>query len=362
MTDVPAIPMRYASALTVVYALGYPIGALAISAMSPMAVLTFRFGLAAAMLGTWAALARVTWPTGVGLTHVLVSGLLAQGVLFVGLYLALAHGAPAVLGAVVVSMNPVVTALLAAVCLSESLTTPRVVALLLGVAAVLAACAGRLFAVDGVDVVLWLLVVALGGIAAGGVYQQRFCRHVDFRVTATLQNAVCVVPVALLASSSPWQVTSPRKAALAVAAVVLLNATLCMTMYVRAISLYGAAAVSMLFCVIPAVAGLLGWLMLGQRPDVGIAVGLVLGALACWLNARASRQQGQHDPAGDRGRQHRVDAVHQAAVAGQQRAHVLDAEVAFDLRLDEVAEHAGDHQHQTQRQAHPPRLVQQEGH
>jgi len=27
----------------------------------------------------------------------------------------------------------------------------------------------------------------------------------------------------------------------------------------------------------------LSWLMLGQRPDIGIAVGLVVGAAACWL-------------------------------------------------------------------------------
>ena len=78
-----------------------------------------------------------------------------------------------------------------------------------------------------------------------------------------------------------------------VAAVVLLNATMCMTLYVRAINNFGAAAVAMLFAVIPAVAGLLSWLMLGQRPDVGIALGLVVGAAACWLNARVSRQQRQ---------------------------------------------------------------------
>ncbi len=317
MANVHLMPLRSASALTFVYALGYPIGALAVSAMSPMLVLTFRFGLAAVILGTWAVLGRVTWPTRGALAHALVSGLLAQGVLFIGLYLALERGAPAVLGAVVVSMNPVVTALLAAVWLGESLTARRVVALVLGAAAVLAACAGRLFAVEGIDAAMWLLLAALAGIAAGGIYQQRFCAGLDFRVTATLQNAACVLPVALLASLSPWAVTDPARAAAAVAAVVLLNATLCMTMYVRAISLYGAAAVSMLFCVIPAVAGVLGWVMLGQRLDVGIGVGLLLGAAACWLNARASRQQREHDPAGDRRRQHRVDAVHQPSVARQ---------------------------------------------
>ena len=71
----------------------------------------------------------------------------------------------------------------------------------------------------------------------------------------------------------PWTVTDPWKAVGAVAAVVLLNAVLSMTLYVRGINDYGAAAVAMLFTVIPAVAGLLSWVMLGQRPDIGIAVG-----------------------------------------------------------------------------------------
>jgi drug/metabolite transporter (DMT)-like permease len=190
------------------------------------------------------------------------------------------------------------------------------VALLLGVVAVLAACAGRLLAVGGVDAVMWLLVAALVGIAAGGVYQQRFCADVDFRATATLQNAACVVPVVVLTLLAPVTVVDAWRAAFAVAAVVLLNALLSMTMYVRAINLYGAAAVSMLFCVIPAVAGVLSWALLGQRPDIGIGIGLVLGAGACWLNARSSSQKREHNPRDDGRGQHRIDAVHQATVTG----------------------------------------------
>jgi drug/metabolite transporter (DMT)-like permease len=309
------MPLRTASNLTSFYALGYPVGALAVSAMSPMAVLVLRFGLAGVILSGWALITRVTWPTGRARMHVLVSGLLTQALQFICLYLALLHGAPAVLGAVVISMNPVVTALLAAMFLGERLTWMRVGALVLGVVAVLAACAGRLFAIGGVDTVVLLLLAALVSLAAGGVYQQRFCSGVDFRATAALQNAVAVLPVAALATIMPFEVTDPRKAAAAVAAVVLFNATLCMTLNVRAINNHGAAAVAMLFAVIPAVAGLLSWLMLGQRPDIGIGIGLLIGAAACWLNARASRQQRQHDPAGDGRRQHRVDPIHDAAVS-----------------------------------------------
>ena len=60
---------------------------------------------------------------------------------------------------------------------------------------------------------------------------------------SALQNAVALLPVAVLATVMPFTMVDPWKAAGAVAAVVLFNATLCMTLYVRAINNHGAAAV-----------------------------------------------------------------------------------------------------------------------
>ncbi len=294
MAAMQKMPASYAVALTFLYALGYPIGALSVSAMTPMLVLVARFALAGAILATWAFFAKVAWPTGRKLGHVIVAGLLMQAVQFCALYEALEHGAPAVLGAVVISMNPVVTAVLAALFLSERLNGWRIVALGLGVLAVLAACAPRLLATGGIDTVLVLLLVALLGLAAGGVYQQRFCADVDFRVNSAIQNLAGLLPAGALALLTPSAVHDPWKAAGAVAAVVLFNATLCTSLYVRSVSKFGAAAVAMLFCVIPAVAGLLSWILLGQRVDIGMGIGLVIGALACWLNARASRPSKAH--------------------------------------------------------------------
>ncbi|MBJ7336609.1 DMT family transporter [Mycolicibacterium sp.] len=310
------MPLRTASAVTFFYALGYPIGNMAVNAMSPMAVLAFRFGLAAIILGAWGRIANVAWPTSRKLGHVAITGLLMQAVQFCALYFAIQHGAPAVLCAVIVAMNPVVTALLAATFLRDRLNVRRIVALALGVAAVLAACASRLIAERGADPAVLLLLVALVGLAAGGVYQQRFCADVDFRASTAVQNAVAFLPALVLTSTTHFAVHDAAKAALAVAGVVLLNATLGVSLYVRAINLHGAAAVSMLFCVIPAVAGVLSWAMLGQGVDVGTGIGLVLGAAACWLNASGSRQQRQDDPRRDGRGQDRIETVHQAAVAG----------------------------------------------
>ncbi|MET0699911.1 MAG: DMT family transporter [Mycobacterium sp.] len=322
MSQAPApvrMPVTTASAVTFTFALGYPIGTLAVAAMSPMAVLVFRFGLAAVVLGVWARLAGVRWPRGRQLGHVAVAGLLMQVVQFCCLYEAVERGAPAVLCAVVIAMNPVATAILGALFLGERLGVLRVVALLLGVVAVLSACATRLIAAGGLDPAILLLLAALLGLAAGGVYQQKFCADVDFRVSSAAQNAVAFIPAVALAAVTPFAIHHAMHAAFAIAAVVLLNATLALSLYVRAINVHGATAVSMLFCVIPAVAGLLSWVMLGQRPDIGIAVGLTLGAAACWLNAKASarrrsREQREDDPGGDGGGQDGVEPVHQAAV------------------------------------------------
>jgi drug/metabolite transporter (DMT)-like permease len=286
--ELPRMPLTTASAVTLTYAIGYPIGALAVASMTPMAVLVLRFGLAAIILASWATLARVSWPRGVQFGHVVVAGLLIQAVQFCCLYEALLLGAPAVLCAVVVAMNPVTTAILAATFLREPLGAQRIAALVLGVVAVLVACAKRLLSTHGVDPVIALLIVALLGLSAGGVYQQRYCSGVDFRAMSAVQNAVALLPATALALLTPFAVHDAAKAALAITGMVLLNATLAVSIYLRAISVHGAAAVAMLFAVIPAAAAVLSWLMLGQRPDIGVAVGLLVGGLACWLNSRAS--------------------------------------------------------------------------
>jgi drug/metabolite transporter (DMT)-like permease len=292
------MPLTTASAVTVLYAIGYPIGSLAVTAMTPMAVLVLRFGLAAIILASWTMLARAAWPRGTQLGHVAVAGLLIQAVQFCALYEAVRLGAPAVLCAVVIAMNPVTTAILAATYLREPLGLQRVVALALGVVAVLAACAGRLVAAHGIDPVIALLAVALLGLSAGGVYQQRYCSGVDFRAMSAVQNAVAFIPAAVLATLTPFAVHDGVKATVAISAVVLLNATIAVSLYVRAISVHGAAAVAMLFAAIPATAAVLSWLMLGQRPDIGVGIGLFAGGLACWLNSRSSgrRRAAKEDP------------------------------------------------------------------
>ena len=64
-----------------------------------------------------------------------------------------------------------------------------------------------------------------------------------------------------------------------------------MTLYLHAVKQAGAAQVAMLFAVIPSGAALLTWLLIGTRPDVGVVVGLVIGALACVVGREPRRRR-----------------------------------------------------------------------
>ena len=282
------MPLTTASAVTVFYAIGYPVGTLAVTAMTPMAVLVLRFGFAAVILAGWA-----WWPRqpGRGVPSSATSSSRACSSrpcssaastrrFYSGRTRSAVCGGD--------SDEPRHHRDLAAAFLREPLGSARIAALALGVVAVLAACARRLMNTHGIDPVIALLAIALLGLSIGGVYQQRFCAGIDFRTMSAMQNAVALIPAAVLAILTPYAVHDGVKAIVAISGVVLLNATVAVSLYVRAISLHGAAAVAMLFAVIPAVAAVLSWFMLGQRPDVGIAIGLLAGGGACWLNSLAS--------------------------------------------------------------------------
>src|SRR5262249_44083951 len=100
--DLPRMPLSTASAVTVTYAIGFPIGALAVSSLSPMGVLVLRFSWAAIIRAILAVAAKASWPRGPQIGHVVVTGLLIQAVQFCCVYEALLLGAPAVLCAVVI--------------------------------------------------------------------------------------------------------------------------------------------------------------------------------------------------------------------------------------------------------------------
>lgn len=277
------LPLRLSLVVVFLYALGYPIGALAVQAVSPGLVLILRFAVSAPILLLIAIHRAVPWPRGAQLGHVIVVGLLIQAVQFIGCYEALSLGMSPVLVALIISMNPVVTAALAKPMLGERLSHRRVFALVLAVAAVLVAFAGRLGSAGSVGAGVIGVLIALIGLSLGGVYQQRHVRGVD-PVMGTGIGVLASVPAAIVfACTQPMYVDRPGQAVWSMTAMIAFSSLLGMSFYLAALRRGGAGQVAMLFAVIPSVSAALSWALVGDRPDVGVLIGLVLGATACLL-------------------------------------------------------------------------------
>ncbi|MDL9935793.1 DMT family transporter [Gordonia sp. ABSL1-1] len=272
------------------FALGYPIGASAVHAATPGLVLVARFGLSAVILAVIAIVRGLSWPRGRQLGHAAVVGFLSQGLQFVGCYEAMSQGVSPVLVALVIAMNPVVTAVAASLVLGERLTVRRAVSVFLAVVAVATAFAGRVVEVGHLDLAVVWVVVAVLGLALGGVYQQRHLTTGDPIAINAVGVTVALIPAGIFALVTEQHVADPRQAVISIAGLVIANSVIAASLYLAAIKQAGASAVSLLFGVIPSIAALLTWGILGERPDVGVVIGLAVGALACFIgNSRSAR-------------------------------------------------------------------------
>ncbi|MET9626341.1 DMT family transporter [Lentzea sp. NPDC006480] len=270
----------FAAGTVLVWASGYPVGALAVAVAPPFLMTTVRFTLAALLMALIAITTSARWPRGWPLVHTCVAGLLVQACQFSGVYLGLRLGVPAAVTALIISCTPVLTAVVSAGVFGVRIGLKQVLGLALGVAAVLAALWDRLgsFGSGAVFTVLGML-----GFVAGGVYQQKFCRDTDFRSGNAVQHAVSVPVVGLLALTENAGVTDWRQFWLTMAFLVLVNSMGGASLFLVGVRTGGAAAMTTLSSVVPSVTALIAWPLLGQAPTTGVLAGLVLGFCACWL-------------------------------------------------------------------------------
>ena len=271
-----------------VWASGYPAGALGVAAAPPLLLTATRFALAALVMTLIALAGRAVWPRGRQLAHVAVTGLLLQAIQFCGVYGGLHAGVPAAVSAPVIALNPVLTAVLAAGLLRERIGRARLAGLGLGVAAVISALGDRVAASGRVDAGTALTVLGLVGFSAGGVYQQRFCQQVDIRSATAVQFVVSAPVVAALALFEPGRVTNPAQAGAVVLWLVLINSAAGSALFLSAVRRSGAASATTVFSLVPPVTAVISWPVLGQVPSLGAVIGVILGALACALGTRAS--------------------------------------------------------------------------
>jgi drug/metabolite transporter (DMT)-like permease len=280
----PFIPLLF----VLLWSTGFIGAKLGLPDAEPLTLLSLRYAAVLLVMGAVATLTRAPWPAAKAQwLHIGVSGLLVHAVYLGGVFTAIRLGLPAGVTALVVGLQPVLTALGAGVFLRERVRTTQWAGLALGLAGVVLVVAHKVAASAGGAAVVALLapaVLALVGITAGTLYQKRFCPAFDLRTGSVIQFLPCLVVTALLAWRTETMVVHWTPAfvfalgwlvlVLSVGAVSLLN------VLIRSGS---AVNVASLFYLTPPTTALVAWAMFGETLTGLALVGMGLAVLGVWL-------------------------------------------------------------------------------
>ena len=277
----PFFPLLF----VVLWSTGFIGAKLGLPDCEPLTLLSLRYAAVLVLMGAVALATRAPWPADrMQWLHIGVSGLLIHAVYLGGVFTAIRLGLPAGVTALVVGLQPVLTALGAGLFLRERVGTTQWAGLALGLAGVVLVVANKVAGGPSATSLLVPAVIALVGITAGTLYQKRFCASFDLRTGSVIQFLPCLVATALLASRTETMVVHWTPAfvfalgwlvlVLSVGAVSLLN------VLIRSGS---AVNVASLFYLTPPTTALIAWAMFGETLTGLALAGMALAVAGVWL-------------------------------------------------------------------------------
>jgi drug/metabolite transporter (DMT)-like permease len=186
----------FAPIFILIWSTGFIIARYGMPYSEPMTFLFFRFAGVVLCMVPVVLWFKPKWPSGTQTLHIALSGALFQFGYLGGVWAAVKQGMPAGLAALIVGLQPILTALLASL-VSERVTVRQWFGLALGLLGV----ALVLFAKIHVEGLTWLCIAfAFGGmisITLGTLYQKRYCPSFDLRTGSMIQfstsAALCLV-------------------------------------------------------------------------------------------------------------------------------------------------------------------------
>lgn len=155
----------------------------------PMTFSFLRFAGVLLIMLPAIALMKAEWPSSSQARHIAVAGLLLQAGYLGGVWAAVRHGMSAGLVALIVGLQPIITAWFSAY-IAERITTRQWAGLLLGLSGVTLVVWAKLSITNLSWLSLGLASLALTCITVGTLYQKKFCPSFDLRTGSAIQFAV----------------------------------------------------------------------------------------------------------------------------------------------------------------------------
>ncbi|MBI2307276.1 MAG: DMT family transporter [Rhodocyclales bacterium] len=251
----------------------------------PLSFLLVRYGFVIGLMTLLALATRAPWPTDARRWfHIGVSGVLVHAFYLGGVFVAIGHGLPAGITALVVGMQPLLTAFGAGAFLGEKVTPRQWGGLALGFVGVFLVVSGKFSADAPLGAMLIPAVVALLAITAGTLYQKRFCPSFDLRTGSVIQFLPTAALTALaIALFGEFRVAWEPQFVFALGWLVLvlsLGAVSLLNLLIRSGS---AVNVASLFYLTPPTTALVAWLLFGETLSGTALAGMALAVGGVWL-------------------------------------------------------------------------------
>ena len=199
-----------------VWSTGFIVARYGMPYSEPMTFMFLRFtGVLLVMLPV-VLIQRVAWPSRQESMHIAIAGVMLQAGYLGGVWAAVKLGMSASLVALIMGLQPILTACFAAF-VSERLSARQIIGLLAGLTGVGLVVMTKLTLVGLSFLSLSLAGLALASITFGTLYQKRFCPSFDLRAGSVLQfgaSAVVCLPFMFLFESREIDWTFPMIAAL----------------------------------------------------------------------------------------------------------------------------------------------------
>ncbi|MDR5862477.1 DMT family transporter [Halomonas campisalis] len=264
----------------------------------PFTFLFVRFVLTLMLLIPLVQLFNGGWPQGARLwAHIGVSGLLVHGAYLGGVFYGIYLGMPAGLAALLVGLQPLLTATLASPLLGERITATQWLGLALGLVGIGLVLGSKLdpgaalFQGFGFGALASILA-ALGGITLGTLYQKRYCTGMPLLSGTVVQYLAAGSLLGLGAllfeeRSIDWSPTF----LLTLAWLVLVLSISAILLLMALIRRGEASRVASLFYLVPPVTALQAWWLFDERLPLAGLIGMAVTIVGVVLAVRGKPAQ-----------------------------------------------------------------------
>ncbi len=262
----------------------------------PFTFLAARFALTFAVLAVVLLVWRSRSASLSGAMHGIVAGVLMHGIYLGGVFWAIHHGMPAGISALIVGLQPLITAVLAGQLLGEKILPRHWLGLALGFAGVIIVLSPKFGAVGGGVTLATLAaaIISVFGMSLGTIWQKRFGGATD-----PVSNALCqyLGAAALMAAGS---IAFETRAVIINGELIFAMVWLVFVLSIGAIFLLmylirqgEISKVASLFYLVPAVTAIIAWALFGEQLTPVQIAGMALTTFGVGLATARPRPSGE---------------------------------------------------------------------